>query len=148
MPRKKIFDSDEPRKREKIIPSGRPVPPPREVKAVSLKVTVSKKDQRRKAIFKLKLIELNIAAREEIKWQAVAGSIKIRLNPYDSPFAGFSFGTGKSGACHSGIPLREKVRKLPYKYSIIVKIGEDVLIGEGEILITNNAPAPKAKMKS
>ncbi len=121
------------------------VPPRRDTTPIQIDVKVSQAIRKSHKIFQLKPITLHLSLREEIMWKAVDGDLEVRLNAHDSPFCGYSFRTGKGGSCFSGIPLKSKVKKTAYKYTVVVATCEGKFIGQGEVILKSRPKLQLAK---
>jgi hypothetical protein len=128
---------------EEIKSANLDVPPPRDTTPIHIEVKVSQAIRKSHKIFQLKPITLHLSLREEIQWKATDGDLEVRLNAHDSPFCGYSFRTGKGGSCFSGIPVKSKIKKTSYKYTVVVATCEGKFIGQGEVFLKSR---PKLKL--
>ena len=85
-------------------------------------------------------VTLNAAEKNEVYWKCEYEDklvrIEILFDKADSPFRYYSYRCAKGAGCLSGVPLPNKVRETPYKYTLKV-IESDPKVQAGRETVTN-----------
>jgi len=123
-------------------------PQPRKVKTIEVTITLDRRANRLK-ISPQDAVRLSLDEPQEIKWRSEAiegGSVVISFYTasgnrasHDSPFNAHYLRCPPGGACLSGLPLKNKARKEPYKYTVrlVDQARKQIAVGEaaGEIFV-------------
>jgi hypothetical protein len=70
----------------------------------------------------------------ELEWRCLQGRVVVTF-PDDSPFHDSEFRVPLGGACRTGVALRGRERRDPYRYTVEARVRGRLLQGEFELFV-------------